>query len=214
MWLQLMFASIIIIFVVVLPESPRWLFVNNKMDKAKAMLTQYHGEGNPESEWVKLQLNEYHELLELDGADKRWWDYRALFKNKSSCYRVFCNCCIAIFGQWAGNAVLSYFLGAVLDGAGYSSTISQANITLINNCQQFFWAMVGATVVDKVGRRPLLLFSSIGCCLVWLAMTVASAEFANHGYVWSRSEPLKGLLLSGVTHASQSLSKSANAEVF
>ncbi|TVY33369.1 Lactose permease [Lachnellula subtilissima] len=114
-WIQLMFSSFIFLLAYFLPESPRWLYVNNKKAQAKAMLTKYHGEGNPESEWVTLQLNEYEELLEMDGADKRWWDYRALFKNRSTCYRLFCNICITIFGQWAGNAVLSYFLGKVLD---------------------------------------------------------------------------------------------------
>ena len=102
-WIQLMFSSIIFIAAYFLPESPRWLYVNNKQAASKAMLTKFHGDGNPDSEWVKLQLNEYEELLELDGADKRWWDYRALFKNRSTCYRLFCNVCITIFGQWAGN---------------------------------------------------------------------------------------------------------------
>ena len=100
-----MFSSFIFLLAYFLPESPRWLYVNNKKAQAKAMLTKYHGEGNPESEWVTLQLNEYEELLEMDGADKRWWDYRALFKNRSTCYRLFCNVCITIFGQWAGNGM-------------------------------------------------------------------------------------------------------------
>lgn len=74
-------------------------------------------------------------------------------------------------------AVLSYFLGKVLDTVGIHSTFGQANITLINNCQQFLWALLGANLVDRVGRRPLLLFSNIGCCVVWLAMTVSSSLY-------------------------------------
>ncbi|TGO39197.1 hypothetical protein BHYA_0058g00070 [Botrytis hyacinthi] len=176
-WIQLMFSSIIFISAYFLPESPRWLYVNNKRDQAKKMLTKYHGEGNTESVWVKLQLNEYEELLEMDGADKRWWDYRALFKNRSTCYRLFCNVSITIFGQWAGNAVLSYFMGKVLETIGIASAIGQANVILINNCQQFCWALFGAAMVDRIGRRPLLLFSNIGCCVVWLAMTVSAALY-------------------------------------
>lgn len=34
--------------------------------------------------WVKLQMSEYEELLNMDGADKRWWDYRALFRKYTS----------------------------------------------------------------------------------------------------------------------------------
>ncbi|KAJ2894438.1 putative lactose permease protein [Zalerion maritima] len=180
-WLQCLFAGIICLFCLWLPESPRWLYVNNKKDAARAMLTKYHGMGNPDSAWVQLQLHEYDELLNMDGADKRWWDYRALVRDRASCYRLGCNVTISIFGQWAGNAVLSYFLGAVLDTAGYQDTVQQANITLINNCQQFVFAICGALVVDKVGRRPLLLFSFTACTVIWFAMTVASAEFAKSG---------------------------------
>ncbi|KAL7804543.1 general substrate transporter [Trichoderma afarasin] len=177
-WLQALFAGLICIFAMFLPESPRWLYVNNKKEQAKAVLTKYHGNGNPDSPWVQLQLFEYEQLLNMDGADKRWWDYRALFRSRSAVYRLLCNITITVFGQWAGNAVLSYFLGSVLDTAGYTGSIQQANITLINNCQQFAWAILGAFLVDRVGRRPLLLFSFAACVVVWMGMTIASARFA------------------------------------
>ncbi|RYP42849.1 hypothetical protein DL768_010189 [Monosporascus sp. mg162] len=180
-WLQMLFSGLICLFSLLLPESPRWLYVHNKHAEAKAMLTKYHGLGNEESVWVKLQLHEYEELLNMDGSDKRWWDYSALFRDRASVYRLSCNVIVSIFGQWAGNAVLSYFLGAVLESCGFAHPIEQANITLINSCQQFLWAILGALVVDKVGRRPLLLFSFTGCCVIWLGMTIASAEFAKSG---------------------------------
>ncbi|KAL1959470.1 hypothetical protein VTO42DRAFT_1915 [Malbranchea cinnamomea] len=186
LWLQLLFSGLIIVFVWFLPESPRWLYVHNKHDKARAMLTKYHGEGNPDSAWVKLELAEYEEHLEVNGPNKGifnldMFDYRPLFRTKVRCYRVFCSCCIAIFGQWAGNAVLSYFMSAVLDSAGVSSDVAKNNVILINNCQQFAWALLGASLVDRFGRRPLLLFANIGCCIVWLCICITSSEFAKHG---------------------------------
>ena len=68
-------------------------------------------------------------------------------------------------------------MGKVLTTIGVTSTIGQANVILINNCQQFCWALLGAGLVDRIGRRPLLLFSNIGCCVVWLAMTVSAARY-------------------------------------
>ncbi|KAH7156477.1 general substrate transporter [Dactylonectria macrodidyma] len=178
-WLQALFSGLIVLLCLLIPESPRWLYVNNKKEKAKEVLAKYHGEGNPDSAWVKLQLTEYEEFLDMDGADKRWWDYRALFRNRAAMYRLSCNVVVSIFGQWAGNAVLSYFLGSVLNTAGYRGTITQANITLINNCQQFAWAILGACLVDRIGRRPLLLFSFTGCTVVWFGMTIASNQFTK-----------------------------------
>lgn len=129
-WLQMVCSGIICLFCWFIPESPRWLYTRGQKDKAIAVLTKFHGYGNPESAWVQLQLREYDEFLNLNGADKRWWDYRALFRSRASCYRLACNCTFSIFGQWAGNAVLSYFLSAVLDTAGYTGQIQQTNINL------------------------------------------------------------------------------------
>lgn len=70
-------------------------------------------------------------------------------------------------------------MGKVLDNVGIHSAFAKANIILINNCQQFLFALFGAALVDRVGRRPLLLFSNIGCCVTWLAMTVSAALYTH-----------------------------------
>jgi len=64
-YLQMFFPGLICIFAWFIPESPRWLFVNNKHSKAIEVLTKYHGYGNRESAWVKLQLSEYEEFLNM-----------------------------------------------------------------------------------------------------------------------------------------------------
>lgn len=68
-------------------------------------------------------------------------------------------------------------MSKVLATIGITGKIGQANVILINNCQQFCWALLGANLVDRIGRRPLLLFSNVGCCFVWLAMTVSTAIY-------------------------------------
>ena len=62
------FPGLIVVFVWLIPESPRWLFVNNKREKASSVLTKWHGYGDPESAWVKLQIGEYEEFLNTNGA--------------------------------------------------------------------------------------------------------------------------------------------------
>jgi hypothetical protein len=177
-WLQLVFPALIIVFIWFAPESPRWLYVHGKTEKARAVLTKWHGYDNPESAWVKLQLSEYEEYLELDGADKRWWDYSALFKTRASRYRIACNVVFSIFAQWAGNGVLTYFLPAVLDTAGYKESVEQADINLAYACFQFAFALIGAAFPERVGRRPMMLFSMGACTIVWVGMTIASSQFA------------------------------------
>lgn len=166
------------------------------------MVAKYHGNSNPNSVWVDLQLREYEEFLELNGADKRWWDYRALFRKRSAGYRLMCNVIISVFGQWAGNAVLSYFLSAVLTTAGITDQTEKLNITLIQSCVQFAFAIFGATLVERVGRRPLLLFANFGCSLVWLGMTVATAEFASDGNNQNTAKTVQALIyIFGVVYS-------------
>ena len=72
--------------------------------------------------------------------------------------------------------VLSYFMPAVLDSVGITGDVPKLNIILANSCQQFFFALIGASLVERVGRRPLLLFANIGCCICWLAIVIGSSQ--------------------------------------
>lgn len=180
-WLQMLFSGVIVVFILFMPESPRWQYVHGKKEKCKAFLTKFHGHGNPESPWVTLQLSEYESNLELEGSDKKWWDYRALFRTRSSCYRIGINVMVSLWGQWAGNAVISYFLSAVLDTAGITDPVTQQNLALGIVCVQFVFALIGASLADKLGRRFLLLSGMLGCSVCWICVTISSALFANSG---------------------------------
>src|SRR5260370_38717719 len=46
-WIQIIPAAIVCFTVFLLPESPRWLYTHNKLEKAKDLLTKYHGEDDP-----------------------------------------------------------------------------------------------------------------------------------------------------------------------
>lgn len=180
-WLQMVFSGIVCLVVFFIPESPRWLYVHGKKERSQVVLAKWHGHGNADSAWVKLQLGEYEEHLNLEGTDKRWWDYRALFNTRASRYRLACNCIFSIFAQWAGNGVLSYFMPAVLDTIGYKEDVTKANVNLGYACFQFFFALVGAAFVEKIGRRKLMLGSMGSVTVVWVGMTVASAIYNETG---------------------------------
>jgi len=178
-WLQCFFPGIIALFAFVIPESPRWLYAHNKREKSHAVLTKWHGRGNPDSIWVQLELSEYEEYLELEGSDKRWWDYRKLFSTRANIYRTSVSCWFSAFTQWAGNSVLSYFMAAVLDTAGVNTSVGKANVSLGYAVEQFCFAVFGAFFVERFGRRKLMLCGFFGCALVWVGMTASAATLAN-----------------------------------
>ncbi|KIX05015.1 uncharacterized protein Z518_05887 [Rhinocladiella mackenziei CBS 650.93] len=178
-WLQMVFPGLICLFCFLIPESPRWLYTRGKRESAICTLTRWHGYGNSESAWVKLQLSEYEEFLEMDGSDKRWWDYRGLFNKRSSIYRVATACWFSAFSQWCGNGPLSYFMAAVLDTAGVNSSIGKADVSLGYSVFQFVFAVFGAHFVERIGRRKMMLSGFFGVSVVWICMTAAAGTLAQ-----------------------------------
>jgi hypothetical protein len=99
---------IVMCFVWFLPESPRWLFANNKRGQGRAVLVRLHGNGNEDSAIVLLECNEIDDSIntEIEGSDKRWWDYRGLFDERSKLYRVFLLMLVSVFSQFIGGSVI------------------------------------------------------------------------------------------------------------
>jgi len=68
-------------FVLFCPESPRWLYTVGKSDQARKVLAGLHSSTNdPNSPLINHEMEEIERVISLDGADKRWWDFRPLFK--------------------------------------------------------------------------------------------------------------------------------------
>lgn len=93
----MVFPGLIILFTWTIPESPRWLFVHNKRERSKTVLTKWHGYGDPESPWVTLQIGEYEEFLNTNGAVRQQADisraYRRLTKyNRTSASGTTAHC--------------------------------------------------------------------------------------------------------------------------
>ncbi|KAL5116081.1 hypothetical protein ACEQ8H_005977 [Pleosporales sp. CAS-2024a] len=187
-WLQILFPGLVLLCAWFLPESPRWLYTRGQRSEAKTILAKYHGEGNEDSVWVTMQLQEYEEYLNMDGGDKRWWDYGALFKTRSARYRLACNCMFAIFAQWAGNGAVDYFISGVLESAGVTQQLKQMNINLGKSCMQFTFAVIGATFVDRLGRRPMMIGTFSAASLVWVGAIIAVAiNYKTHSAASSQA---------------------------
>ncbi|KAI4959851.1 hypothetical protein J4E86_003576 [Alternaria arbusti] len=160
-WLQMLFPALLVILPLLLPESPRWLYTRGKHTQAKKTLAKYHGCGNEDSIWVSMQIREYEEYLNMDGGDKRWWDYGSLFKTRPARYRLACNCIVAIFGQWAGNGAVDYFISGVLESAGVTDEIKKMNINLGKSCMQLAFNKTGSIPAGNAFVALVFLFNAV-----------------------------------------------------
>ena len=170
-WTQIIFPVILVPPCFFFPESPRWLYVHGKTDQCREILVRYHGDDNPDSLYVQLEMREFAEELELDGADKRWWDYRVLFNSKAAAYRaILCAVAVSAFSQWTGQAGVSYFLPAMLSTTGINDATTVLNINLGITISSGAAACAGASMMDRFGRRKMLITCCIALALLWGGM--------------------------------------------
>ena len=173
-WLQLVTSALVCLFTWFIPESPRWLMAQDRTDEALAILAKYHGEGDPNHPIVVLELKEMQSQIATDASDKKWWDYREIFNTHSARRRFICVAGMACFGQLSGNNITSYYLPVMAENAGVDDEKTQLLLNGIYPVLCFVASVSGAGLLDKVGRRPLLIYSLVFCSISFAIMTGTS----------------------------------------
>ncbi|KAJ7670227.1 general substrate transporter [Mycena rosella] len=187
LFVQVVPAALNFLFIFFCPESPRWLYTRGKTDEARRILARFHSSnGDPDSPLVALEIEEIEEKIALDGADKKWWDFRPLFRTRGDRNRTYMVILIGFFGQLSGNGLITYFLPILLKNAGITSQSRQLTLNFVNSITSYAGALFGSFMVDRIGRRKNLLIST-GALVVMLAIisgllsSYGSAARANAG---------------------------------
>ncbi|UNI13372.1 hypothetical protein JDV02_000122 [Purpureocillium takamizusanense] len=178
-WCQMICPAIVCFSVLSFPESPRWMFANHREEQALAFLTKYHGAGRPDHPLVRLQMDEYRQVITLNGSDKHWWDYSDLYKTRSARWRMFNALIPSVWGQCSGNAVVSYYLPAMLATAGLTKSDQVLNINLGYTAISAVAAYVGASLIEKMGRRPTCIWTSVACAICFAGITGGAGAYAS-----------------------------------
>ncbi|KAH6664784.1 general substrate transporter, partial [Plectosphaerella plurivora] len=160
------------------PESPRWLIANGRHAEARAIFTRWHAAGVEASPLVDFEMAEIEKALELERAENARVSWLSLVKTASNRKRMLIACVLGFGSQWNGIGVVSYYLTLVLNTIGIDQPKDQ---TLINGLLQLFnfaaAVFAGAMMVDRFGRRRLLLVSTGGLLLAYVVWTALTAHF-------------------------------------
>ncbi len=142
-----------------LPESPRWLIIRGKDEKAMLTLVRLGGEvyAAEESERVKSSMQ--------TGAQA---GFREVFKRRYSKVLVI-GIVLAVFQQWSGTNVIFNYAQEIFMAAGYGVSDVLMNI-VITGITNVIFTVLAMYLVDKVGRKVLLLTGAFGLALIYLLM--------------------------------------------
>lgn len=179
MALQIIPPFIIFIGSIFIPESPRWLTMWGKKEKAAEILAKYHGGGDTNHPMVRLELQEFEASIELQKSSNVW-NYWALVKDHNSRWRFTMMAFMSFFAQLSGNSVLTYYLPSMYKLLGIISVDRRLLLTFANSIVSATGAVAGSATNDKIGRRTKLWVGSLVLAGLFAAVTGFSSKF-EHG---------------------------------
>jgi sugar porter (SP) family MFS transporter len=157
----------------IIPESPRWLILNNRDEEAALIFART---GEPDARTV---INEEHALLHVPKSAVQHAPDENLFSGKFRkpiLYAVL----LAMFNQLSGINAILYYAPRIFEMAGFSQKASFLQPVYIGLANLLF-TFLGMSIIDKVGRKTLLITGAIGM-IIFLGLTAFAfnSGSANH----------------------------------
>lgn len=154
-------AFLVLMFFV--PESPRWLVKAGKVDRARAMLQRIGS-----VHYAEQTLKEIEHSLQKDNHKVAW---SALLQPQIKPI-VIIGMVLAVFQQWCGINVIFNYAQEIFASAGFdiNGTLKSIVATGIIN---LVFTLAALPLVDKIGRRKLMLFGASGLTVIYVLIASA-----------------------------------------
>ncbi|CAK5267260.1 unnamed protein product [Mycena citricolor] len=169
---QILLALIMILGVLFLPESPRWLAKQGRTAETLAVLSAL--EDKPFSDpGVQHTYRGIQESLDGEATGASSSNLKVLFTHgpKQNFRRAFIAVTCQCFQQITGINLITYYATILFQRLGLSDTTSRI-IAACNGTEYFMASIVAIYLVDRIGRRPLMLSCSAGMCLTMVLLAI------------------------------------------
>ena len=155
-----------------MPESPRWFALKGREEEARSVLVRIRGSQSVESELSEIKKTLVHEQ----------GDWRDLLSEAARPALVV-GIGLAIFQQFTGINTVIYYAPTIFNLAGFESNsvsiLATAGVGLVNVAM----TVVGVVLLDRVGRRPLLLIGLVGMLASLATLAIGFGNPANSAYL-------------------------------
>ncbi|MEL0648358.1 sugar porter family MFS transporter [Pseudoalteromonas agarivorans] len=161
-WAELVPAILFLVGVLFIPESPRYLVAQGKVADAKAVFSKISSEN------VDAQISDVKGSLHSDKKPS----IRDLFIDGSKKVHpiVWAGVALSVFQQFVGINVVFYYGSELWQAAGFDESQSLF-INVLAGTTNIISTFIAIALVDKIGRKPLLLVGSIGMFISLSALT-------------------------------------------
>ncbi|KAK8508853.1 hypothetical protein V6N12_034955 [Hibiscus sabdariffa] len=172
------------------PESPRWLAKSGREKEFEASLKCLRGEDSDISEEA-ADIRDYMETLERQTKAR----FLELFQRRYA-NSLIVGGGLMLLQQLGGSSAITYYAGSIFEEAGIPSSLGLQVLSLI----QIPTSILGIFLMDRSGRRPLLLVSASGMCFACFlqGLSFCLKELPNLQALTPFLE-LTGIVASGIT---------------
>ena len=181
-----------LVFLIAVPETPRWLMAKGHEEKAIAISRRLCNTVEESDE----QIQEIRDQLAAAGSQATLSQFftRRYFKVIALAFFI------AMFNQLSGINAILYYAPEVMKQAGAddnAALLMSVGVGLMN----LIATMAALTVIDRIGRRSLMIVGSIGYLVSMGFLTAVMFMFQGHFNSTSSTLVLVGLLVFIAAHA-------------
>lgn len=170
-------AIIYFIFLFFIPKSPRWLFLNGYSEKSFKVLLKIHGEKVGQKEILSLKKGL------ISKRNKSKIKYKDLFNN-SFRFVFIVGLTIGVLQQITGINAVYFYATSIFKQIGMGTDASFSSGVLLSSVSVIF-TFIAIYLIDRMGRRPLLLIGTAG---IALSLLLCSFGFSQASYKLDRSD--------------------------